>query len=398
MRIAVITRDLPLPPGTGLNLVIHNLVRGLAERHEVRFFILQRGYYGYKVPGGGDDPAGFPWAFEECPAGTRAAREVALSRATRYYGIQQAKIDWLAGRLEAFGADRIVGFDFNLAPYLALLPTKVPKILNAVDSEILYFQNQVTAGKVNSEVLKHLAAAWLMGREHIRKCDAVVTVSAADTRNIARATGAANAFTVPNGVDHEFFAPNPAIVPRPNQAVFCGSLSFVPNQQAIEWFVTRCWSHVRRQQPDARLLVIGKSPSPHLKPMLESHAGVECLGYVDDIRTHILGAAVSVAPMVSGSGIKNKILEAWALGVPVVGTQLAVKGLSYTPGTNILIGASPEELAGHVASLMADPAKRNRIGAAGREYVVRNYTWEKSRSDFNAIVERLTLDSGARVA
>lgn len=396
MRIAVITRDLPMPPGTGLNLVIHNLVRGLAEKHEVRFFILQRGYYGYKIPGG--DPASFPWQFEECPADAKPERSVALSRSTRYYGIQPARIDWLATRIAAFGADRVIGFDFNLAPYLALLPTQAPKILNAVDSEILYFQNQVAAGKLNTNVLKHLAAAWLMGREHIRKCDAVVTVSQADSRNIGRATGAPRVFTVPNGVDHEFFAPNPAIRPHPKQVVFCGSLSFVPNQQAIEWFVTKCWSHVKKQEPDAKLLVIGKSPSPHLKPMLESHGGVECLGYVDDIRTHILGAAVSVAPMVSGSGIKNKILEAWALGVPVVATQMAVKGLSYQSGANILLGATPEEFASQVASLLADPAKRDRVGAAGRDYVTKHYTWEKSRDDFNAIVEKLTLNADARVA
>lgn len=393
MRIAIVTRDLPLPPGTGLNLVIHNLVRGLAARHEVRFFVLQRGYYNYKVPGNAHDPALFPWAFEECPAdlansnGANSNGDHLLSRPTRYYGIKPAKVDWLAGRIAAFQAERIVGFDFNLAPYLALLPNQTPKILDAVDSEILYYKNQMAAGNLKTSVVKHLAAAWLMGREHMRRLNAVVTVSDADSRNIAQATGASNVFTVPNGVDHEFFAPNPAIARHPEQVVFCGSLSFVPNQQAITWFVEKCWDRIRAQQPNARLLVIGKSPSADLKPRLESHAGVECMGYVDDIRTHIIGSSVSIAPMISGSGIKNKILEAWALGVPVVATPLAVRGLSHEDGKNILIGGTPEALTAHVVRIMRDAALRERIGAAGRTYVVDNYTWQKSRADFNAIVE-----------
>lgn len=398
MRIAIVTRDLPLPPGTGLNLVIHNLVKGLAARHEVRFFILQRGYYNYKVPGNANDPALFPWEFEECPSDVTTGHGQALSRPTRYYGIQTGKVDWLAGRLQAWGAERIVGFDFNLAPYLALLPNKIPKILDAVDSEILYYRNQIAAGNLRTGVWKHLAAAWLMGREHIRKFDAVVTVSAADSRNIAGATRAQNVFTVPNGVDHEFFAPNLAVPRQANQVVFCGSLSFVPNQQAITWFVEKCWDRIRAERGDARLLVIGKSPSPQLKPMLESHAGVECLGYVDDIRTHILGSAVSIAPMVSGSGIKNKILEAWALGVPVVATPLAVRGLSHQHGANILIGGTPEELTRHVVSVMSDAALRERIGAAGRAYVVEHYTWERSREDFNAIVESFRPARESQVA
>jgi polysaccharide biosynthesis protein PslH len=388
MKVAIVTRDLPLPPGTGLNLVIHNLVRGLAERHDVRFFILQRGYYNYKVPGNANDPALFPWPFEECPAQPISTSTRALSRSTRYYGIQTSKIDWLSERLNAFGAERVVGFDFNLAPYVALLPNRVPKILDAVDSEILYYRNQLAAGNFKTGVVKHLAAAWMMGREHISRFSAVVTVSDADSRNIARATGARKVETVPNGVDHEFFAPNPAIPRLPAQVVFCGSLSFPPNQQAIVWFVEKCWDGIKAAQPDAKLLVIGKSPSADLKPRLEAHAGVECLGYVDDIRTHILESSVSIAPMISGSGIKNKILEAWALGVPVVATPLAVRGLNHDAGQNILIGATPAELTRHCLAIMRDASLRERIGAAGRAYVVENYTWHRSRERFNAIVEQ----------
>ena len=107
-----------------------------------------------------------------------------------------------------YRAECVVGFDYNIAPYIGLLDSDIPKILNVIDSEILYYTNQVLTGNVNLGVLKHLTAAFLTGREHFRRCAAIVTVSPADTRNLQRYTGAKNVFTVPNGVDHKKFAPD----------------------------------------------------------------------------------------------------------------------------------------------------------------------------------------------
>jgi glycosyltransferase involved in cell wall biosynthesis len=381
MRIAVIVRD--LAPGTGLNLVVENLLQGLAERHEIRIFVLFRGYYG-----GRSEKITLPYPSEEYIAGSAVRDDRTLSRASRYYGADVQRLAWLENRIADFGAERIVGFDYNVAPFVGLLQTAIPKILNVVDSEVLYYLGQIRNGNFVPAIIKHFVAAWLVGREHFRKCAAVVTVSPSDTASLRRFAGVRNAFTVPNGVDHRRYSPDPSVVRSPNRIVFCGSLNFLPNLQAIQRFVSRCWPDIRRRRPNAELLIIGKNPGVGLAPLLEAQPGIRVAGYVDDVRSHISGSAISVAPMVSGCGIKNKILEAWALGTPVVATPLAVRGLVCQDNVNVLVAESASEFAASVASLLGDPEKRERIGAAGRSNVIRNYRWEISRAKFNTIVEQ----------
>ena len=226
-----------------------------------------------------------------------------------------------------------------------------------------------------------------MGREHLRKLDHIVTVSGADSRNLQRYTGAPNVSTIPNGVDLDAFAPDASLRRNPDQVIFCGSLSFLPNIQAITWFVEKCWDRVVAARPSAKLVIIGKSPSPDLKPRLEAHAGVSCLGYVDDVRQHVRAASVSIAPMVTGSGIKNKILEAWSLATPVVATELAVRGLHCDNGKDILLGSSPTEFASRVVELLVDPQRAHAIGDAGRAHVSANYSWQGSQTRFRNIIE-----------
>jgi glycosyltransferase involved in cell wall biosynthesis len=264
----------------------------------------------------------------------------------------------------------------------------VPKIVDVIDSQILYSLRELQNGHFGGGNIKHFLAAIQVGRENFPKFAATVTVSSSDTESLKRYGGARRVFTVPNGVDHEYFAPDPSIRrTEPPRVIFCGSLSFPPNVQALDWFVSKCWTEIQRRQPNAEFMVIGKNPPAELAPRLEKHSGVRVLGTVDDVRRYILESAVSVAPMVSGTGIKNKILEAWALGTPVVATPLAVKGLVYERDESILIGESAEELAMATASMLADPERRERIGAAGRDHVIRHYSWETFRAKFNAIVE-----------
>src|SRR5581483_3560363 len=275
MKIAVVTRDFPYPH-TGLNLVVQNLVAGLASEHQIRWFIL-RGDDPYSLSNGYQQSWNFRYDFEECLSRLTAAQgRRSLSRASRYYGVRLERLEWLEQRVAAFAPDRIVGFDYNLAPYLALLRTEAPRILDAVDSEILHYAKQLLVGNCNGSVLRHLLAAALAGMEHLSKFAAVVSVSEADSRSL-RLAGARNVFTVPNGVDHEFYAPNSSHPERPDEIVFCGSLSFEPNVQAISWFLDRCWRHVLTERPQAQLVVIGKWPSPDLKSRLERYRQVRCI-------------------------------------------------------------------------------------------------------------------------
>src|SRR6185437_2279723 len=255
MRIAIVARD--LPRATGFGLVVDNLLRGLAQDHAVRLFILHPGYYKPRA----FDPRDWPYDWEEYTTPDRKeGRDTRMSRASRYYKVEAARLAWLNSRLADYRADRIVGFDYNLAPYLGMLESRAPKVLNVVDSEILYYGNQLLCGNIEVSIVKHLVAAVLAGRENFRRCAALVTVSPADTSNLKRWTGIKHAFTVPNGVDHSWYAPNASIEKKQSRIVFCGSLSFLPNVQAVDWFLGKCWHQILSRMSEAELLIIGKNP------------------------------------------------------------------------------------------------------------------------------------------
>ncbi|HEY5054732.1 MAG TPA: glycosyltransferase family 4 protein [Acidobacteriaceae bacterium] len=380
MRIAVIVPELGL--GTGYSVVVENLLAGLARQHEVGLFSV------FPRHSDRERSTQVPYPLEEYAAGETRPVERNLSRMSRYFGVDAERLTWLEQRVAAFDAKRIIGFNYNMVPFVGQMRSDVPKIVDVIDSQILYSLRELQNGHFGRGNLKHFLAAIMIGRENFPKFAATVTVSSADTESLQRYGNARNVLTVPNGVDHEWYAPNPAISRKePPRVIFCGSLSFPPNVQAVEWFVSTCWTEIQRLQSNAEFLVIGKNPPADLGPRLEKYAGVRVVGFVDDVRRYILESAVSVAPMVSGTGIKNKILEAWALGTPVVATPLAVKGLFYERDVNILIGKSADEFAAATASLLADRQRREQIGAAGRAHVMRHYSWDTFRAKFNSIVE-----------
>jgi glycosyltransferase involved in cell wall biosynthesis len=145
---------------------------------------------------------------------------------------------------------------------------------------------------------------------------------------------------------------------------------------------------VRAECADARLLIVGRDPADAVLA-LGTHAGVEVVGEVDDVGTYLARAAVFVAPILSGSGIKNKVLEAFAVSRPVVATSLAVEGLPVSDGREARVADGADAFARAIVDLLADPAAAERIGAAGRGLVEDRYTWEACADRYRRLYEDL---------
>jgi glycosyltransferase involved in cell wall biosynthesis len=220
----------------------------------------------------------------------------------------------------------------------------------------------------------------MFGNTYVRKCDAVVAVSEEDCRNLKRVARFDKIYTIANGVDTEFFKASENVAKQPGQVIFSGSLGWPPNQKAVVWFLKKCWQRIIERRPNTRFKIIGKTAPRDLLEFLKGYRNVNVRGYVDDVRTHINESMVSIAPMVSGSGIKNKILEAWALEQAVVSTPLGCQSLMCEHNTNILVGRSAKEFSAHVLELLEDSDLRERLGRAGRENVLEFYTWNKAAS------------------
>jgi glycosyltransferase involved in cell wall biosynthesis len=186
---------------------------------------------------------------------------------------------------------------------------------------------------------------------------------------------------VPNGVDIERFAPGTPDGAQPEiegRVVFTGSMDYHPNEQAARFFAEQCWPLVRAARPDATWTIVGANPPASVTRLADEAHGVIVTGSVPDTRPYIARARVAIAPLLVGGGTRLKILEALAMGKVMVSTSLGAEGLDLAADEHLLIADGPSALAQAVVRALDDAALRARLGAAGREAVVRQYSWERS--------------------
>jgi glycosyltransferase involved in cell wall biosynthesis len=198
---------------------------------------------------------------------------------------------------------------------------------------------------------------------------------------------------IPNGVDGQYFHPGQPDG-RSQTLAFVGNMAYPPNLHAARVLLTEILPRVRRQVPGTRAVIVGPSPPPH--DSRDTQAEADLTGWVPDVRPHLEGAACFVSPLSSGTGIRNKILEAMAMAVPVVATPLSCEGIQVTDGEDVLIGRTPAELAAAATRLLGDESLRRRIGNAGRRLVLRDHTWEMVADRYEALYHDLIAAASRR--
>ena len=203
--------------------------------------------------------------------------------------------------------------------------------------------------------------------------DALTIISEADSEAIPHKKNG-EIKIVPNGVDFDFFRPDAVTVPKEHDIVFCGNMSYAPNVSAARYLVEKVMPLVWAKRPSTTLLLAGASPKHSIWRLgLEDRVTVS--GWVDDIRTAYASSRLFVAPMLIGSGLQNKLLEAMAMQMPCVTTSLANIPLGATNGDQLLVGDDAETLAEHIVSLLDNTELSTRIADSGHRFVHENYSW-----------------------
>jgi glycosyltransferase involved in cell wall biosynthesis len=238
--------------------------------------------------------------------------------------------------------------------------------------------------------LRTLAAYAAYERRVVRSQASTVVVGADDARVLRRLGGGSSVHVVPNGVTADPEPPAGAEDPRPT-AIFSGVLGYPPNVEAVVWFAREVWPHVRAGAPAARFVVAGRGPVEAIRA-LHGEQGIEVRPDVPDMRAELANAWVAVAPMRSGTGIKNKVLEAWAAAKPAVLTTLASNGLTIDADVRGLVADDPLDMAGRMLGLFRDAAERRRLGRAAHALVRRAHGW----ADAGAAVSRLLEEAAGR--
>ncbi len=191
----------------------------------------------------------------------------------------------------------------------------------------------------------------------------------------------------PNGVDNGFFAPITEVAHDPDMIVFIGRMDYYPNQQCMVDFCAEVLPRLQSRRPAIKLQIVGADPSPEIRKLGEL-PGVTVTGTVPDVRPYVTQAALTVAPLRIARGTQNKILEAMAMGIPVVCSSVAAGGVDAVPGEHIVTADAPEDICNAILRILDDPAERARLAQAGRARVLSNHAWPSSMKRLDAIIER----------
>jgi glycosyltransferase involved in cell wall biosynthesis len=234
----------------------------------------------------------------------------------------------------------------------------------------------------------------LVGYEHrcLRAFDVVVAVSETDRDALLRLVPDLNIHVVPNGIDTDFNAPRVSLTEPAPALVFTGTMDFRPNVDAVTWFCADILPLIKEQVPDVRFTIVGVNPKKAVQRLADDPAAT-VTGWVPDVRPYIEAAAVYVVPLRMGGGTRFKVLEAMALGVPIVSTRVGCEGIDLVPGEEALLADEPAAFAAAVVSLLRDPARGVEMTRRARRRVEERYDWRMIVPRLAALYERAALDA-----
>ncbi len=261
-----------------------------------------------------------------------------------------------------------------------MLPA-IPIVWDSVDCISYLFQQ---AAAQSGSLFGKTMTRFELGRtrkaegELVGSFDRVLVTSAADKQALMELVPAgkqAGTISVlPNGVDLEYFRPDPSVRRDPQTIVFSGKMSYHANVSMVKYLVAEIMPEIWKHCPKAELIIVGKDPPANILS-LATNPLITVTGTVDDIRPFLWQATVAVVPLVYGAGIQNKILEAMATGTPVVTTSRAVSALRATAGRDLLVADRPTDFAQSVAHLLVNRKQQREIGENGLRYVQKYHDW-----------------------
>jgi len=383
MKILFISEEFPYPLDTGGNVRTFHLLRALAAEHEVTLVAQRRP---------GLEAADIETVrrlvrdvhLVEAP-GKGIARELAgLGRSVlggAPFLIERHRNPHLQAKIHALaGADHFDAVHFNhldAAMYDAAVPRSVARVLD--QHNVVTNQLKTTLAAETRALRRLVLRADLprLASFEGARCNAMqacLVCSDDDARYLRELGVTSNLAVVPNGVDLDFFQLGElANAPRLS---FVGTLDYDPCERGVWYFCNEILPKIRAAQPGVTFTAIGRNPSRRLLKLAGPDSGIEFTGRVPDLRPRVHESRVFVVPLLSGSGTRLKILEAMAMGVPVVSTTIGAEGIDGTDGEHLRIADEPGAFARAVLEVLNDATLAQRLRLRGRQLVERSYSWQ----------------------
>ena len=179
------------------------------------------------------------------------------------------------------------------------------------------------------------------------------------------------------GDDTQLMLPDLEYSETQEKLMYVGFLGWEPNAQGLMWFIDQVWPCLKKWHPNLHFDVVGKNADERLKNKIAECDGIDLKGYVPDLEEIYRHSRVSVAPLLFGSGMKVKVLDAMARGIPTVTTSVGAEGINIDQGTHLLVADAPEEMAKNISKLLVDQQLWDHLQQSSRQLIREHYTWDK---------------------
>ncbi len=395
MRILMLAHRIPYPPHTGDKNRPYHVARHLARRHAVTLVFpvddpedlpgvdALREAVGPEIDFA---PIWKPWAVAKGLAGLARGRPLTLG----YFGSRALRAR-VAARLAEHDYDLIYVSSSSMAQYAA--PGRAPVVMDFVDVDSDKWAQYAERSapplgwvyRAEGHALRRYEAAvarWA------RLC--IVTTPVEETLLRSFAPWARTA-VIPNGIDLAKYQPLAADASEP-ALIFTGAMDYRPNIDAVQYFHDAIFPRVRQEIPEVRFYIVGLNPAPSVRRLGETPR-VIVTGTVADVRPYYARASVCVAPLRLARGVQNKVLQAMAMGLPVVATSRACQGLAAEPGKHLHVEDEPAAFASRVVTLLRSPGERRVLGRQGRAFVEAHHAWESSLARLDTFIAKITAAS-----
>jgi polysaccharide biosynthesis protein PslH len=368
----------PYPPYRGDKLKIFNLAKRLKGRHELHLltFAQSQEDLSYKK----DLEAIFKEVhlvyLPKWKSAINCAAGIWDSKPLQVLYFHSAELQQkLNDLLSTHKYDAVHVQHLRMSPYLANRKD-IPRILDLPDAFSLYWKRRkLVKRSLLTSLFENFEQARVLKYESVLKeYDLALACSAEDLDYLSRTHQANNLRLLPNGVDLETFAPKGHDYSHNKTILFTGNMDYAPNVDAVVYFTESILPLVQAKVPGVQFVIAGQRPIKKVTDLAGEH--VKVTGFVKDLAAAYNSASVVVAPLRFGAGTQNKVLEAMAMGVPVVCSHIGFKGLAIKSGDGAIMQTEPEAFAGSVVDILSSAELRKKMGTTGMQIIRERFDWD----------------------
>ncbi len=416
MKILLLSTWFPYPPSQGSKIRAYYLIRALAEAHEVVLVSFADGAIQSQWLAHMMGICAHVHVIEREPfhqdrlrtvqgwLSLKPSSVIAIYSEEMSKHVKQIALDWQP--------DCVFALTFVMAAYALELRAIVPnaRLILDVDNLLTRMLREAYCAVTQLDKRARSWLAWWKFRRYeaelCQRFDLSLVVSDQDRRELLEMTSVqapsnqsrrmtSALAVVPNGVDIAHNAPT-SVSPQPNTLVFSGALTYSANYDAIAYFLQDIFPKIQTAVPEVHLSVTGSTKNVQIDRLaVDEH--VSFTGFLDDVRPAVANSWASVAPLRQGGGTRLKILEAMALGTPVISTPKGAEGLNVTHGKDILLANDAKEFAQHVVDVVRSPEKRAALSSSARKLVEDQYDWRAIGQTLCRNVEALCAPTAKKV-